>query len=170
MTNEEAIKRLERFKEQALNEFVGEPEDYPALDMAIEALKGQGDRCITTSLRLWADKATENGLIDRKRILQSITDYCELHGVSVETWIVRLITEEPQVEALEGQKTGKWMPMIRRAATPMDIISSEGENRPSSTPGIVSNRIRPAVMMQTAIVMVSLMVFFTRSGLAAPKL
>ena len=41
MTNEEAIKRLERFKKQALNEFIGEPEDYPALDMAIEALEGQ---------------------------------------------------------------------------------------------------------------------------------
>ena len=100
MTKSELIRFLEPYKRTMF----GDPK-YGEVSVAeiIEALEGQGDRCITTSLRLWADKVTENGLIDRKRILQSITDYCELHGVSVETWIVRLITEEPQVEALEGQ-------------------------------------------------------------------
>lgn len=41
MTKEEALKRIRRFYEEALEEFVGETDDYMALDMAIEALEKQ---------------------------------------------------------------------------------------------------------------------------------
>jgi hypothetical protein len=39
MTREEALKRIKRFYGEALEEFVGETEDYDALDMAIETLE-----------------------------------------------------------------------------------------------------------------------------------
>lgn len=41
MTRGEELKRLKRFREQALDEFIGEQEDYTAFDMVIEALKEQ---------------------------------------------------------------------------------------------------------------------------------
>lgn len=41
MKKEEAVKALKRIRDEAMNEFVGELEDYEAFDVAIESLKAQ---------------------------------------------------------------------------------------------------------------------------------
>ena len=62
----------------------------------------------------------------------------------------------------------KEMLMIRRAGTPMAVISSDASTSASSAAGQVWKRAKPATMMATAVKMVSRTVFHTRSGRAAP--
>lgn len=45
MTNEEAIKALKRIRDEAINNFVGDWQDYEAFDIAIEALTDHEEKC-----------------------------------------------------------------------------------------------------------------------------
>ena len=63
---------------------------------------------------------------------------------------------------------GKVTPMIRRAAGPMESISSDGEKKPSSGAGITSKSRHPTLMMAMAVTTVSRKVRFTRSIRPAP--
>ena len=60
------------------------------------------------------------------------------------------------------------MLMVRRAGTPMAVISAEASNRDSSTSGMVWKARKPRHMIPTAVKIVSRTVFHTRSGRAAP--
>ena len=62
----------------------------------------------------------------------------------------------------------KCVPMMRSAVVPMESIVSDASNSSSSTSGISSKAAKPRIMMPMAVKMLSLTVFFTRSGLRAP--
>ena len=73
---------------------------------------------------------------------------------------------EPAI--MQKPASRKEMLMMRRAGTPMAVISAEASNRDSSVAGASWNTAKPIVMMHTAVQMVSFTVRFTRSSRAAP--
>ena len=69
---------------------------------------------------------------------------------------------------MQKPASGNVRPMMRSAVLPMVSISSEGEKRLSSVPGMISKNARPTHMMAMAVTAERRIVLRKRSGLPAP--